>query len=254
MIVSDLLKHQNGVRHGFFTRQGGVSDGIYDSLNCGAGSSDKPGNVKENRLRVAASLGTDPGRLLTVRQAHSNVAIVAEKPWPPGRLPEADAIVTASQQLAIGILTADCMPILFADDEAGVIGAAHAGWRGAKDGIIEATIAAMEKLGARRDRIVAALGPAISQSAYEVGAEFEASFAAEDQSNQRFFTKPADHAKPRFDLPRYCLKRLEESGIGNMDNLGICTYANKSLFFSYRRSVHRKEPDYGRQISAIVLM
>jgi purine-nucleoside/S-methyl-5'-thioadenosine phosphorylase / adenosine deaminase len=254
MIVSDLLKEQNGVRHGFFTREGGVSDGIYSSLNCGAGSRDKPANVRQNRLRVAAKLGAEPDMLLTVRQVHSDTAIFVERPWPSDSQPEGDAIVTNAHLLAIGILTADCTPILFADAEAGVIGAAHAGWRGAKNGIIESTVAAMERLGAARDRIFASVGPTISQLAYEVGDDFEANFLADAASNGSFFTRPSEGAKPHFDLPRYCLKRLKESGLRYCEVLGLCTYENESLFFSYRRSVHREEPDYGRQISAIVLV
>jgi hypothetical protein len=179
---------------------------------------------------------------------------MAEEPWQLERQPEADAIVTATPRLAIGVLTADCTPILFSDSEAGVVGAAHAGWRGAKSGIIEATIAAMERLGAQRGRIAAAIGPAISQSAYEVGADFAAAFIADDPSSANFFATQQERGKPHFDLPRYCLMRLEDSGVKSVDELGLCTYANDSLFYSYRRSVHRKEPDYGRQISAIVVL
>ncbi|NJM33793.1 MAG: peptidoglycan editing factor PgeF [Rhodomicrobium sp.] len=254
MIVSDLLKQQNGVRHGFFTRRGGVSKGLYRSLNCGLGSNDDPAHVHENRLRAAAKLGAEPDRLLTMRQVHSARVISVGSAVPHDRGYEADAMVTRERGLAIGILTADCTPILFADMEAGVIGAAHAGWRGAKAGIIVAVVEAMEALGARRSRIYAAIGPAISQPAYEVGAEFEAAFAGEDEANRAFFRNAGSSGKAHFDLTGYCTKKLQEAGVGHIENLGLCTYADESLFFSYRRATHRGEPDYGRQISAIVLM
>lgn len=254
MIVSDLLKDMDSIRHGFFTRLGGASDGIYGSLNCGFGSGDSPEKVRENRLRVAAKLGVEKNGPLTVRQAHGNRAVVADSPWAPDKAPEADAIVTATRGLAIGILTADCTPILFSDAKAGVVGAAHAGWRGAKTGILESTIEAMERLGAVRQRICAAIGPTISQNAYEVGPEFESTFLSETEDNRRFFVRSNANCRPHFDLPGYCLRRLKDAGIENIDPLGLCTYENESLFFSYRRSIHRGETDYGRQISAIVLM
>lgn len=254
MIVSDLLKDMDGIRHGFFTRQGGVSKGIYGSLNCGLGSNDRAEDVHENRKSIATKLGIEAGRLVTVRQVHGNNAIEAEAPWPPGSAPEGDAMVTATRGLALGILTADCTPILFADPEARVVGAAHAGWRGAKTGIIESVIDAMERKGARRGRICATIGPTISQDAYEVGADFEAAFTADDDANRAFFATAKSGGKPHFDLPGYCLARLKRSGLAQIENLGLCTYKNESLLFSYRRSLHRNEPDYGRQISAIVLV
>jgi YfiH family protein len=254
MIASELLKHQIDVRHGFFTRRGGVSDGIYRSLNCGFGSGDVAQNVRKNRSRVAAKLGIAEAGPLTVRQVHGNRAVVADANWQPGEAPEGDALVTAERGLAIAILTADCTPILFSDAEAGVVAAAHAGWRGAKTGIIEATIEAMEGLGARRERIHAAIGPTISQKAYEVGEDFQDAFIEADGANRTFFAGAPGSGKPHFDLPGYCGQRLAQAGIESVDDLGLCTYANESLFYSYRRSVHRGEADYGRQISAIVLM
>lgn len=254
MIVSEILKQQNGIRHGFFTRRGGVSQGIYTSLNCGLGSSDEAQKVIENRMRVAAKLGTRPGSLLTVRQVHSNRAIVAEQPWTPADAPEADAIVTATPGLALGVLSADCTPMLFADAEARVVGAAHAGWRGAKAGIIDATIEAMEGLGARRERIAAAIGPTISQAAYEVGPEFKQAFIADDEANLRYFARHEAQARAHFDLPGYCVARAKAAGTGFVEDLGLCTCQNESLFFSFRRSSRQGEPDYGRQISAIVIM
>lgn len=254
MISSDLLKDRSEVRHGFFTRQDGASEGIYASLNCGFGSDDAAGNVADNRQRVASKLGVTPARLVTVRQVHSPTVITAEQPWTPDEAPEGDAVVTSARGLAIGILTADCTPILFADAEAGVVGAAHAGWRGAKSGIIEAVISRMEQLGGDRRRICAAIGPTISQNAYEVGAEFEEAFCADDKENRIFFTAKTAGGKPHFDLPAYCRETLKRSGLEHIDSLGLCTYQNESLFFSYRRSVHRGEGDYGRQISAIVLL
>jgi YfiH family protein len=254
MIVSDFLKEQNGIRHGFFTREGGVSGDIYASLNCGFGSGDKAENVRENRARVAAKLGTTRAELVTVRQVHSSRVIVADAPWQPEAAPEADAIVTRTPSLAVGVLTADCTPILFADPEAAVVAAAHAGWKGARAGIIDAVIEAMEGVGARRDRICAAIGPTISAAAYEVGPEFEAAFLDGNAENGKYFSRAAPHQRPHFDLPCYCRDQAQAARIANVEVLSLCTYQNESLFFSYRRSVHRGEADYGRQISAIVIL
>lgn len=254
MIVSEFLKEQSGIRHGFFTREGGVSGGIYASLNCGFGSGDKAEDVRENRARAAAQLGTSRAELVTVRQVHSSCVIVADVPWQPEAAPEADAIVTRTPSLAIGVLTADCTPILFADPEAGVVAAAHAGWKGAKAGIIDAVIEAMEGLGARRDRICAAIGPTISAAAYEVGPEFEAAFLGDASANGKYFSRSAPDERPHFDLPGYCHDRAREARIAHVEGLGLCTYQNESLFYSYRRSIHHTERDYGRQISAIVIM
>lgn len=254
MIVSDFLKEQSGIRHGFFTRDGGVSGGIYTSLNCGFGSDDEAGNVRENRIRVAAKLGTVRDQLVTVRQVHSNRVVVADTTWRPDAAPEADAIVTQVPSLAIGVLTADCTPILFADPEARVVGAAHAGWKGAKAGIIGAVVDAMQGLGARRERICAAIGPTLSSAAYEVGPEFETAFLADDAANAKYFARSSADVRPHFDLPGYCRDRAVKTNIAFVEGLDLCTYQNESLFFSYRRSTHRGEADYGRQISAIVIM
>ncbi|MBX2804693.1 MAG: peptidoglycan editing factor PgeF [Hyphomicrobiales bacterium] len=254
MIVSDLLKEQANIRHGFFTRQGGVSTGIYDSLNCGYGSGDKTESVRENRKRVAGKLGIAHGNVLTVRQVHSSRAVVADSNWSQDSLPEADAIVTAEPDVAIGVLTADCTPVLFCDSAAAVIGAAHAGWRGAKGGVIEAVIAEMESLGASRERICATIGPAISRAAYEVGEDFQGNFLAEDESNADFFSQSDNNSRPHFDLPGYCQKRLALAGIVSVERMELCTYTDDSLFYSYRRSIHQGEADYGRQISAIVIL
>ena len=253
MFSASSLASIDGVRHGFFTRKGGVSTGIYDSLNCGPGSRDEAANVTENRARVAEILGAEPGRLVTVFQKHSAEAVVAERPWKDGKTPEADAIVTAMPGLAIGILTADCAPVLFCDGEARVIGAAHAGWRGAASGIVEATVAAMRKLGAKPERMVAVIGPTISQKAYEVGADFVERFVAEEAESAAFFITDEGSGEPHFDLAGYVGERLARAGVGTIFDLGFCTYCEETRLFSYRRSQHHGEDDYGRQISAIVL-
>jgi YfiH family protein len=251
-IQAPALASHSGIRHAFFTRQGGVSDGIYASLNGGIGSSDEPAKVQENRRRMAAALGAKHDALISVHQVHSPDAVIVEGPW-RGERPKADAMVTATPGLALGITTADCGPVLFADAEARVIGAAHAGWRGAVTGVLESTIAAMERLGARRATIVAVLGPTISQKAYEVGPDFIKRFAEEAPGHVRFFkeAEKPDHAM--FDLPGFIGARLEAAGVGEFTNLGLCTYSDEERFFSYRRTTHRKEPDYGRLISAITL-
>lgn len=243
----------DGIRHGFFTRQGGVSGGIYASLNCGPGSRDDPANVKENRARVAEILGVEPNNLLSLYQKHSAEAVIADKPWKDGKSPEADAMVTATPGLALGVLTADCTPVLLCDREARVIGAAHAGWRGALSGIVEATVAAMLKLGARPERICAAIGPAISQKAYEVGTDYKEGFLAEEPESEAFFITDESSGEPHFDLSGYVAERLARAGVGAIDDLGLCTYCDETRLFSYRRSQHHGEDDYGRQISAIVL-
>ena len=254
MIQATSLSTCTNIRHAFFTRGGGVSEGIYESLNGGIGSNDAPDRVRENRARMASVLGVAPTHFVTCYQVHSPDVIVAETPWTRENAPRADAIVTRMPGLAIGASTADCGPILFADAEAGAIGAAHAGWKGALTGVLEATIAAMEKLGAQRGRIRAALGPMIRQPNYEVGAEFVQRFTAVDDANARFFapaTRP-DHAM--FDLPGYIRSRLERAEINSVEDLGLCTYADPARFFSYRRTTHRAEPDYGRHVNAIALV
>ncbi len=242
-----------GVSHGFFTRQGGVSTGIFASLNCGPGSGDESASVQENRARVAEILGAKPSHLLTVSQKHSAAAVTAKAPWAAGKIPEADAIVTSTPGLAIGVLTADCAPVLFCDGEARVIGAAHAGWRGALSGIVEATMKAMQKLGAEPERTVAAIGPAISQKAYEVGTDYRDKFVAEEPESTPFFALDEGSGEPHFDLPGYVAERLRRAGVGTILDLGLCTYCDESRLFSYRRSQHHGETDYGRQISAILL-
>lgn len=242
---------ESGVRHGFFTRAGGVSEGIYKGLNAGVGSQDAGEHVAENRRRVAGWLGVTPERLLTLYQVHSADALVVREPFATPR-PKADAMVTDRPGIALGVLAADCGPVLYADPQAGVIGAAHAGWKGALTGILEATIEAMERLGAKRGRIAAALGPSIGPENYEVGPEFVARFVAADPANDAYFSHSPNPGHAMFDLPRYTVDRLLRAGV-EAAAVGRCTYADEERFFSYRRATHRREPDYGRQISAIVL-
>jgi YfiH family protein len=252
MLCSPLLSAVPGLRHAFFTRDGGVSDGIYAGLNGGLGSNDDPACVRENRRRMAETIGVAPEHLLGVHQVHSPDAVVATGPWPGPVRPKADAIVTRTEGLAIGITAADCGPILFVDPNARVIGAAHAGWKGALTGILESTIEAMDKLGAERSRIVAAVGPMIRQTSYEVSGEFVERFIEADADNTMFFIPGARDGHAMFDLAGFIRTRLERAGILMIDDLGIDTYSDER-FFSYRRSVHRKEPDYGRHVHAIVL-
>ena len=245
----ELASYPN-LHHAFFTRRGGVSEGIYASLNGGLGSSDDPARVAENRRRMTEELGLAPEALISVYQVHSADAVIVEGPW-TGERPRADGMATSVPGLALGITTADCGPVLFADPHVGVIGAAHAGWRGAANGVLESTIGAMERLGARRNKIVAVLGPTISQAAYEVGPEFVANLTSLDAENERFFQPGEREGHAMFDLPGYIGMRLEAAGIGEFANLGLCTYSDEERFFSYRRTTHRGEPDYGRLISAI---
>lgn len=240
-----------GVKHGFFGREGGVSTGIYASLNAGTGSGDDPANVFENRTRIAAAFGIERDHLCGVHQVHSPTAVFVDAPW-PGERPRADALVTTTPNLAISILTADCTPILFADAEAKIIGAAHAGWRGAISGVIENTVRLMEAHGAQRERIVAAIGPCIHQSSYEVGPEFEAEFLSADASFARFFV-PGAGDRLHFDLPNFCAARLTAAGVREIEILALDTYAESTRLHSHRRSVHEKAGDYGRNCSAIML-
>lgn len=253
-VQSPLLSAKAGtaIRHGYFTRAGGVSDGIYKGLNVGLGSNDLPERVRENRSRVAHWFGARPEKLATVHQVHSPAAVVVGPDY-DGERPEADAMVTATPGIVLGVLSADCGPILFADPEARVIGAAHAGWKGTLDGVLEATIDAMTALGAVRSRIHAALGPSISRRSYEVGPEFIERFTARDPAYRAFFHPAARDGHAMFDLPALTLKRLTDAGI-MAENLDMCTYTDEERFFSYRRTTHRNEPDYGRQISAISLL
>ncbi|HMA57499.1 MAG TPA: peptidoglycan editing factor PgeF [Pseudolabrys sp.] len=253
MLQASSLATLAGIRHAFFTRSGGVSLGVYSSLNGGVGSNDTPEKVAENRARMAAALGVHAGRLLTPFQIHSPDVVVVKEPWTRDSRPRADAIVTQTPRLAIGVSTADCGPLLLADNKAGVIGAAHAGWRGALSGVIEATVASMEQLGADRSRIAAALGPTIRQPNYEVGPEFVERFLAADSANARFFTPSQREGRALFDLCGYIAQRVERAGIAQFEDLGLCTYEEPERFFSYRRSTHGGEPDYGRHINAIAL-
>jgi purine-nucleoside/S-methyl-5'-thioadenosine phosphorylase / adenosine deaminase len=250
-LASPLLSAIPGLRHAFFTRDGGVSGGLYASLNGGIGSSDDPGKVAENRRRMAEQIGVTPENFLTVWQIHSPDAVVAAGPW-EGQRPRADAIVTRTEGLAIGATAADCGPILFVDPNARVIGAAHAGWKGALTGVVESTVAAMEKLGAERSGIVAAIGPLIRQHSYEVGGEFVERFLEADAENAMFFLPATREGHAMFDLAGFIRMRLENAGVLMIDDIGVDTYSDER-FYSYRRSVHRNEPDYGRHVHAIAL-
>lgn len=252
ILTSDALAP---LRHGFFTRKGGASSGIFSGLNCGPGSSDLSEVVAINRARVAAAMVAESDHLITVHQIHSADVLTVTAPLPgdPAALrPRADALVTATPGLVLGVLTADCQPVLFADAEAGVIGAAHAGWRGSRDGVLEATLAAMERLGARRARITAVIGPTICQAAYEVGPEFIEAFMGDDPDSARFFAGGSGD-RARFDLPGYSLARLRAADVGHAEWTGHCTYRDPERFYSYRRATHLGEADYGRLISVIRL-
>lgn len=247
-IITDPLLQ--GTQHGFFTRAGGASSGIFSGLNCGYGSSDQRDIVAINRSRVAQKLAVDPNDLVGVHQVHSAVAVAMTGPVTPA--PQADGLVTATKGIALAVLTADCQPVLFADTQAGVIGAAHAGWKGALNGVLEATIQQMEALGAHRNTIAAVIGPSISQTNYEVGPEFRATFVSAQTSFERFFRKGRGD-RFHFDLPAFGLEMLRQSGLERIGWTGHCTYSDPMRFYSYRRSVHEKQADYGRLISAIRL-
>lgn len=247
ILTSDSLAP---LRHGFFTRRGGASSGVFSGLNCGTGSSDQSEIVMINRARVAEAMEVAPENLVSVNQVHSADVVHVTAPLPDR--PRADAMVTATPGLALGVLTADCQPVLFADARARVIGAAHAGWRGALDGVLEATVAAMEDLGAARDDITAVIGPSISQAAYEVGPEFIEDFIAEDPDSARFFANGRD-GRYQFDLPGFGLHRLRCAGVGQAEWTRHCTYEDAARFYSYRRATHAGEADYGRLVSAIRL-
>jgi YfiH family protein len=249
MIQSRKLAALNGIRHAFFTREGGVSEGIYASLNGGIGSGDDIAKVHENRRRMCEAL--DAEHLITCYQIHSADVVVAGKAWSREDAARADGIVTKTKALAVGASAADCGPLLFADAEAGIVAAAHAGWKGALGGIAEATIAKMVELGASRGNIVAAVGPLIRQQSYEVGPEFVERFRATDPALQKFFIPSSRAGYSMFDLPRLIVSRLTAAGIREIDDLGLDTYSDEQRFYSYRRSVHRKEQDYGRLIAAI---
>lgn len=248
VIRSGLLE---GVRHGFLGRRGGVSTGLCGGLNVGLGSGDDPEKIAANR-RLAVEAVAPGARLVTVHQVHSAEAVAATAPWPDDARPRADALVTDRPGLVLGILTADCTPVLFADPQAGVVGAAHAGWKGAIGGVTDATIAAMEALGADRGRIRAAVGPTIARKSYEVDEGFFRRFAEADPENERFFANGrAGHYQ--FDLEGYVVARLAAAGLRTIEALGLDTYSEPDRFYSYRRATHRGEPDYGRQVSLIAL-
>ena len=253
-VLSPALAVLPNIAHGFFTREGGVSDGLYGSLNCGIGSADVRGNVLENLGRVARHLHTTPDRLITCHQIHSATALLVDTPWTPDARPKADALVTRTRGLAIGALAADCTPVLFADPKARVVAAAHAGWKGALGGILQSTLDVMEQAGARRADIVAVVGPCISQPSYEVGPEFEMAFRAVDAAYAGYFAKPVPNGRAHFDLPRFVADRLIAAGVGAVENTSQCTYTQPNRFFSFRRTTHARDADYGRQISAISII
>jgi YfiH family protein len=248
--LSDLL----GISHGFFGRAGGTSPGIYESFNCGPGSKDDRSRVIQNRRLAVAALTDQKCQLVTLYQIHSAESVSVSEPWAIGNAPKADAMVTDRAGIALGILTADCAPILLADADACIIGAAHAGWKGALAGVIEQAIVRMEQLGAKRERITAAIGPCISQAAYEVGDEFRAVFARRDAANARFFLPSTRSGHWQFDLSGYARACLDAAAVRNVAALENCTYAEARNFYSFRRATHFGESDYGRQLSAITLL
>ena len=253
MIESALLAAIPNISHGFFTREGGHSTGIYTSLNCGFGSRDDKTPVKKNREIVAARLGVDAENLMTVWQSHSPDVVMVESTWDVHDPPDADAMVTRRPGIALGVLTADCTPILFADRAGRAVGVAHAGWKGAVGGVLEAALAAFESQGVQVEDLYAAIGPTIGRANYEVGPEFFDKFTAEEPGNARFFAASHRSGHQFFDLPGYVRTKLESLGVAEIDDLDLCTYADEDRFYSYRRATHRGEPDYGRLISAIVL-
>lgn len=247
VIRSDVLQ---STKHGFLGRGGGVSKGLVSGLNVGLGSEDDPAAIAENRARATAAVmpGAD---LVTVYQVHSADVLTADAKWPDAARPKGDAIVTDRPGLLLGILTADCAPVLFTDSEAGVVGAAHAGWKGAVSGVTDNTIAAMEKLGARRQRIAAAVGPCIARASYEVDAAFRSRFEAQEPANERFFTEGKRAQHYQFDLEAYVVARIAAAGVTRVEAMGLDTYVDEDRFYSFRRATHRGEPDYGRQISLV---
>jgi polyphenol oxidase len=254
MLQSSALAKLPGISHAFFTREGGVSAGLYATLNGGVGSDDAADAVIENRARMAAALGVSVDHFLTPYQTHSPEAMIVERPWPVSERPRADAVVTKVPRLAVGVSTADCGPLLLADPVARVVAATHAGWRGALGGVIEATVNTMIQLGAEPARILAALGPMIRQQNYEVGRDLMTQFVAADVNNARFFVPAARASHAMFDLAGYIRARLRRTGVNAIDDLQSCTYANAERFFSFRRATHRGEVDYGRHINAIALV
>jgi len=253
MIRAEVLS-VGSIEHAFFTRRGGVSRGLYASLNCGQGSDDDPDAVQENRQLAAELLGLPEAHLCTLRQVHGREVVFVTKPWRSDARPQADAMVTKSRGIALGVLTADCAPVLFSDPIAHVVGAAHAGWQGALRGVVEATVEAMTRLGAQPKAIRAAVGPAIGQPSYEVGPEFHTRFLVRDDSYEQFFQRGGKPGHFLFDLAGFVESRLAAAGVGEIERLDRDTYAEPDFFYSFRRSVHRGEPDYGRQLSAIALV
>lgn len=254
MIALKELEKLSGVRHGFHTRKGGVSEGIFHSLNCGFGSGDAPENVATNRRRAVAQMNAGDADLVTAYQQHTATAVAVEAPWQPDEAPVADGLVTTVPGLALGILTADCAPVLFADQGAGVIGAAHAGWRGALGGILENTIDMMMSMGARKESIAAAIGPCIAVESYEVSDDFRLPFLDADETDADLFTAAEREGHLMFDLPAFVHRRLARHGIQNIEDAGCDTCGDADHFFSYRRSVKSSEPDYGRGLSTVVLV
>lgn len=252
MISAAALAAAPGIRHAFLTRQGGVSSGLFSSLNCGYGSGDDNANVRANRERAADAIDLGADDLATLYQVHSADVVEVSAPWSLEERPKADALVTRTPGLGLGILTADCVPVLFADPQAGVVGAAHAGWKGALSGVVEATVAAMERLGAARADISAAIGPCIRQASYEVGPELRQAFIDADEASAGFFTASKRDGHFMFDLAGFVSRALADAGVKGED-VGIDTYADEERFFSYRRTTHKGEPDYGRGISLIRL-
>lgn len=252
MLTHFLLNRFPRVSHAFFTREGGASEGIYASLNCGPGSRDAPSRVQENRRRAMAAFGLSGEQLATARQVHGKTVFRVERPWEAAGAPEADGLVTNVAGIALGILTADCAPVLLADMEARVIGAAHAGWRGAKGGVLEAVVSEMARLGAEASRIAAVIGPCIGAGSYAVGPEFPVPFLAEDAANARFFVE-GEEGRLRFDLGAYVESRLGKAGVASVARVEADTCREATRFFSYRRSLWNGEPDYGRALSAIAL-
>ena len=254
MILAGNLRDRRGLRHGFFGRAGGVSKGIYASLNCGFGSGDETDRVAENRARAMRQTGLRPDNLVTAYQTHSQRVALVEEPWARGDAPQVDAMVTVKAGIALGILHADCAPVLFADAEARVVGAAHAGWRGALDGVLEATLAEMQRQGADLARVAAAIGPCIAQASYEVGPEFRTRFIEAESGNGQFFAgSPSRPQHFQFDLEGYAASRLARAGVRNVERLGCDTCGESDIFFSFRRRTLDGGKDYGRNISLIAL-
>lgn len=250
MITSENL-NLDGITHGFFSREGGYSSGIFSSLNCGLGSGDDIALVTKNRAKAADDLSVAHSHLVSAYQVHSADVLIVDGPLP--ERPKVDGLVTRKRGLALGILTADCGPVLFADEKAGIVGACHAGWKGALAGVTDSTVKAMESLGATRENIVAVLGPTISQRAYEVGLEFSKPFLEHNAEHKQYFIPSVRFDHYMFDLPAYLVARMNGFGVGKVYDTGLCTYSDSQRFFSYRRTTHNKESDYGRLISAIAL-